>query len=92
MISLLKKRSKATVALDIGSNVVKCLRLDHTGDQPLITNFAMVELMPDAIVEGEIMDREMVVEAIRECINQAKISDDNVTTSIGGRSVENGFG
>lgn len=87
MISLLRKRSKATVALDIGSNVVKCLRLDHSGDQPLITNFAMVELMPDAIVEGEIMDREMVVEAIRECFTQAKISDVDVSTSIGGRSV-----
>jgi type IV pilus assembly protein PilM len=87
MISLLRKRSKATVALDIGSNVVKCLRLDHSGEQPLITNFAMVELMPDAIVEGEIMDREMVVEAIRECLNQANVSDADVSTSIGGRSV-----
>ncbi len=87
MISLLRKRSKATVALDIGSNVVKCLRIDHSGEQPLITNFAMVELMPDAIVEGEIMDREMVVEAIREVVNQANIKDEDVSTSIGGRSV-----
>ncbi len=87
MISLLRKRSKATVALDIGSNIVKCLRIDHTGEQPIITNFAMIELMPDAIVEGEIMDREMVVEAIRECVNQADIKDDDVSTSIGGRSV-----
>ena len=43
--------------------------------------------MPDAIVEGEIMDREMVVEAIREVVNQANIKDEDVSTSIGGRSV-----
>jgi type IV pilus assembly protein PilM len=87
MISLLRKRSKATTALDIGSNIVKCLRIDHSGDHPLITNFAMVELLPDAIVEGEIMDRDMVIEAVRECMNQARISDTEVATSIGGRSV-----
>ena len=82
MISLLRKRSKATTALDIGSNIVKCLRIDHSGDQPLITNFAMVELLPDAIVEGEIMDRDMVVEAVRECMNQARIQDTEVATSL----------
>ncbi len=83
----MRKRSKATVALDIGSNIIKCLRVDHSGGTPVITNFAMVELLPEAIVEGEIMDRQMVVEAIRECLDRARIQDKQVVSAVGGRSV-----
>jgi type IV pilus assembly protein PilM len=83
----LKRRSKASVALDIGSSTIKCLRVDHSRGTPTITNFAMVELLPEAIVEGEIMDRQMVVEAIRECLDRAKIQDKQVMSAIGGRSV-----
>lgn len=84
---LLRKRSRATVAVDIGSNVVKCLRIDHSGESPVITHFAMVDLLPEAIVEGEIMDREMVVEAIRECIARSGIQETQVVSAVGGRSV-----
>ncbi len=83
----LRKRSRATVALDIGSNIVKCLRMEHGDDGPVLTHFAMVDLLPEAIVEGEIMDRDMVVEAVRECLSRASIQDDQVVTAVGGRSV-----
>jgi type IV pilus assembly protein PilM len=84
---MFRKRSRATVALDVGSNIVKCLRIDHSGERPRITNFAMVDLLPEAIVEGEIMDRDMVIDAIRECLGRAEITDDAVVSSVGGRSV-----
>jgi type IV pilus assembly protein PilM len=87
MFPLLRKRSRATVALDIGSNIVKCLRIDHTGERPLVTNFAMVDLLPEAIVEGEIMDRDMVIEAVRECLSRAGIQDETVVSAVSGRSV-----
>ncbi len=87
MLPMFRKRSRATVALDIGSNIVKCLRIDHSGERPRITNFAMVDLLPEAIVEGEIMDRDMVIDAIRECLGRAEISDDTVVSAVGGRSV-----
>jgi type IV pilus assembly protein PilM len=87
MLPLLRKRSRATVALDIGSNTVKCVRIDHGGDAPMLTHFAMVDLLPEAIVDGEIMDRDMVVEAIRECVGRAGIPEERVVSAVGGRSV-----
>jgi len=87
MMPLLRKRSRVTVAVDIGSNVVKCLRIDHSGEAPMITHFAMVDLLPEAIVEGEIMDRDMVVEAIRECFARSGIQETQVMSAVGGRSV-----
>ena len=87
MFGMLRKRSQATVALDIGSSIVKALRIDHSGDRPRLTHFAMVNLLPEAIVEGEIMDREMVIEAVRECLERARIQDSQVVSAVGGRSV-----
>ena len=87
MLPMLRKRSKATVALDIGSSIVKCLRVDHSSDRPLVTHFAMVDLVPEAIVDGEIMDRDMVLEAVRECFGRAGIPETQVVSAIGGRSV-----
>ena len=87
MLPLLRKRSRATVALDIGSNIVKCLRIDHSGESPILTHFAMVDLLPEAIVEGEIMDRDMVIEAVRECVGRAGVPETKVVSAIGGRSV-----
>lgn len=87
MLPMLRKRSKATVSLDIGSSIVKCLRVDHSSDAPLITHFAMVDLVPEAIVDGEIMDRDMVIEAVRECFGRAGIPETQVVSAIGGRSV-----
>ena len=87
MFGMLRKRSQATVALDIGSSIVKALRIDHSGERPRLTHFAMVNLLPEAIVEGEIMDREMVIEAVRECLERARIQDTQVVSAVGGRSV-----
>lgn len=87
MFTMLRKRSRATVALDIGSNIVKCLRMEHSDEGPTLTNFAMVDMLPEAIVEGEIMDRDIVVEAVRECLGRAAIQDDYVVSAVGGRSV-----
>jgi len=87
MLPLLRKRSRATVALDVGSNKVKCVRIDHSGDAPMLTHFAMVDLLPEAIVDGEIMDRDMVVEAIRECVGRAGVPENRTVSAVGGRSV-----
>ena len=73
MFGFLKRKRKSLIGLDIGSNVVKCLRLDLSGDRPSITHFAMADLPPEAIVDGEIMDRELVIEAIQEAATKAGI-------------------
>jgi len=87
MFGFLNKKRKSLIGMDIGSNVVKCLRLDLTGPRPTLTHFGMADLPPEAIVDGEIMDRELVIEAIREAADRADLPNDPVASAVAGRAV-----
>ncbi len=87
MFGFLKRKRKSLIGMDIGSNVVKVLRLDLSGDRPVVTHFAMANLPPEAIVDGEIMDRELVIEAIREAADKADLPVESVATAVSGRAV-----
>ena len=87
MFRFLSAKKKALIGLDIGSNVVKCLRLETGGEKPVVTHFAMVPMVPEAIVDGEIMDRELVIKAIRDCAELARVPDEPVASAVSGRAV-----
>ncbi len=87
MISLPFSRKNSTVGLDIGSSLIKLVEIDHSGSLPKITHFGFTRLLPEAIVEGEIMDRNLVIEGIRECIQQAGVTSNEVVTAVSGRAV-----
>ena len=87
MFGFLKRKRKSLIGMDIGSNVVKCLRLDLSGEMPVITHFAMADLPPEAIVDGEIMDRDLVIQAIQDCAEKAGIPDEPIASAVAGRAV-----
>ncbi|MBE0566320.1 MAG: type IV pilus assembly protein PilM [Krumholzibacteria bacterium] len=87
MFGFLKRKRKSLIGMDIGSNVVKVLRLDASGDRPVVTHFGMADLPPEAIVDGEIMDRELVIEAIREAADKAGVPAESVASAVSGRAV-----
>ncbi len=87
MFGFLKSKQKTLTGMDIGSSVVKCMRLDLDQDPPAITHFAMVDLAPEAIVDGEIMDRELVIQALQECAEKADLPREPVATAVSGRAV-----
>lgn len=88
MISLpFLKRKGSTVGLDIGSSLIKVIEIDHSGGKPSITRFGLHKLPPEAIVEGEIMDRDLVIEGIRECMVKAGVTGNDVVSAISGRAV-----
>ncbi|MBN2185454.1 MAG: type IV pilus assembly protein PilM [Candidatus Krumholzibacteriota bacterium] len=87
MISLPFKKKASTVGLDIGSSLIKAIEIDHSGDVPRIVHFGMNRLLPEAIVEGEIMDRSLVIDGIKECMAQAGITSTEVVTAVSGRAV-----
>jgi type IV pilus assembly protein PilM len=80
-------RKKTTVGLDIGSGFVKVVEIDHSGDQPEVIRVAMSPLLPDAIVEGEIMDPGLVADTIRSLWAEAGIETKEVVTAVGGHDV-----
>jgi type IV pilus assembly protein PilM len=88
MISLpFLKKTSSTVGLDIGSSLIKIVEIDHSGGMPKIVHFGCTRLLPEAIVEGEIMDRGLVIDGIRECVEQSGITTDNVVSAVSGRAV-----
>lgn len=81
------KRKGSTVGLDIGSSLIKAVEIDHSGKRPTITHFGLHTLPPEAIVEGEIMDRDLVVDGIRQCVEKAGVTTNDVVTAVSGRAV-----
>jgi type IV pilus assembly protein PilM len=80
-------RSRSTVGLDVGSGFVKMVQVDHSGDQPEVVRVAMRALLPDAIVEGEIMDPGLVADTIRSLWEETGIRSRDVVTAVGGHDV-----
>ncbi|HEX7546070.1 MAG TPA: type IV pilus assembly protein PilM [Gemmatimonadaceae bacterium] len=75
------------MGLDIGSGLIKVAVMDHSKPEPELIKVAIVPLLADAIVEGEIMDPGIVSEAITACLAAAGVTDREVVTAVGGRDV-----
>jgi len=80
-------RKRTSIGLDIGSGFVKVVEVDHSGDQPEVTRVAMRALLPDAIVEGEIMDYGLVSDAVMGLFQEIGLKGAEVITAVGGHDV-----
>ena len=80
-------RKKTTVGLDIGSGLIKVVVIDHSKAEPELVRVAVHPLLPDAIVEGEVMDPGIVAEAIQAALAAADVKTKQVVTAVGGRDV-----
>jgi len=80
-------RRRTSTGLDIGSGFVKVVEVDHSGNQPEVVRLAMRPLLPDAIVEGEIMDYGLVSDTVRGLFQEMGVKGGEVVTGIGGHDV-----
>lgn len=81
------RRARSTVGLDIGSGFVKVVEVDHSGSQPEVKRVAMRPLLPDAIVEGEIMDYGLVAGTVSGLFDELGMKGRDVITAVGGHDV-----
>jgi type IV pilus assembly protein PilM len=86
-MKLFAKKSNSSVGLDIGSSLIKIVEIDHSKGDPVLTNYGVTKLPPEAIVEGEIMDRSLVIEGIQDCMAKANVTRKDVITAVSGRAV-----
>ena len=86
-MKLFSRKSKSSVGLDIGSSLIKIVEIDHSNEEPRLVKYGLMKLPPEAIVEGEIMDRSLVIEGIQECMTKANIDKKDVITAVSGRAV-----
>ncbi|MCL1893382.1 MAG: pilus assembly protein PilM [Holophagaceae bacterium] len=84
-------KNKLLVGLDIGSSAVKVCELQYLGKKGgpryQLQKLGIVPIPPDSIVDGDIMDTNAVVSAIRQVIADQKIKTKEVAISVSGQQV-----
>lgn len=80
-------RKKRTIGLDVGSGFIKVAVVEHVAAGPELVRVALMPVLPDAIVEGEIMDAGVVADAITAALQAAGVNGPRVVAAVGGRDV-----
>jgi type IV pilus assembly protein PilM len=77
---------KETIGLDIGSSYLKVVQLKEKRGGYELAAFDTLQLPPELIVEGSIIDSLRLVEAIRELLKKAKVRVKNAVIGIAGHA------
>jgi type IV pilus assembly protein PilM len=77
------------VGLDIGSHSIKVVQLTGSSKALTLSSYAIQELSPGTIVDGEVVNREHLIDTVHDVVRQAgiKTSNKNVHSAVSGRSV-----
>ncbi len=76
--------ARPIIGLDIGSRSIKGIKLDDRRRKPLLIDFAMETLPPEAIKDGEIIEEELVTETLRKIAGQLRPSRCKMVAAISG--------
>lgn len=87
LASLLGKKSKSLVGVDISSTSVKVLELSCSNDHYQVESYAVEPLPANAIVEQSIQDDEAVGEAIKKAVARSRSSAKKAAIAVAGSSV-----
>jgi type IV pilus assembly protein PilM len=77
----------SAVGIDIGTRTITLAEVKAVRGATTITNFGGVELPPDAVREGEILDPATVAQAMRELLSSAKIRGKKVNLGVANQRV-----
>lgn len=81
-------RKQSLVGLDIGSHSVKVVELEAQPNKTYrLVNWGVSQPLAEAIVEGEIMDRQLVTDAISNLLESRGIKSRHVVAAVSGRAV-----
>lgn len=81
------KKQQSVVGVDLGSHTIKAVELQATPNGPRLINFGVSEPLSEAIVDGEIIDRELVLEALRKLFESRHFKSKKVVSAVSGRAV-----
>ena len=81
-------KKQSLVGLDIGSHSVKVVELEaQANKQYRLVNWGISQPLAEAIVDGEIMDRQLVTDAISNLFETRHIKSKTVVAAVSGRAV-----
>ncbi|MDD5307848.1 MAG: type IV pilus assembly protein PilM [Deltaproteobacteria bacterium] len=78
---------KNLVGVDIGTSAVKVIQVRESGKGVHLMKYGIEPLPPQSIVDGHVMNRGAVVDALAKIFRDLKISQREVAVSISGNSV-----
>ena len=82
-----KKKEKFTAGLDIGTRCVKLVCLEPGADEDRLQYYGMEELHADAILAGEVRDRDGVIRAVQSLTERSGLPIREVVVSLSGNEV-----
>jgi type IV pilus assembly protein PilM len=81
-------KKQSLVGLDIGSHTIKAVELEATSNRGYkLLNWGISAPLAEAIVDGEIMDRQLVTDAVSNLLESRGIKSRNVVAAVSGRAV-----
>jgi len=81
-------KKKSLVGLDIGSHAVKVVELEALPNKSYkLLNWGISAPLAEAIVDGEVMDRQLVTDAIANLFDSRGIKSRSVVAAVSGRAV-----
>ncbi len=82
-------KKRPVIGLDIGSSHIKLLQLerDQRTEKWRLMSFGMSELPPEAIVDGSVMNTNVIIDSINELLAQHRIKTRQVVASVSGNAV-----
>src|SRR2546421_7013953 len=78
---------QSLVGLDIGSHTIKAVELEATSKGRRLVRWGISAPLAEAIVDGEIMDRQLVTDAITNLLEARGIKSRQVVAAVSGRAV-----
>src|SRR3982750_2216752 len=84
---MLLGKKKSVAGLDVGSSSIKMVELDGKGNNLNLVSFGYENLPGDTIVDGQIMELNVVSDVISNVCAPHKVSPDKGVTGVSGHSV-----
>ena len=82
-----RRAASTVVGLDLGSHSIKIVEMDHSGKSPTLVNYGITELVPNAIQNGKVVERESVIESIGVLFDTCQIVNRQVNVALNGTDV-----
>ena len=80
-------KKQSLVGLDIGSHTVKLAEMESGSNKShKLVNWGISPPLGEAIVDGEIMDRQLVLDAIANLLESRAIHTRSVVAAVSGRA------
>ncbi|MBV9210473.1 MAG: type IV pilus assembly protein PilM, partial [Acidobacteria bacterium] len=80
------RKKKSLVGLDVGTASVKAVELAHASGGVKLLSLASEPLMPDTIVDGQVIEAGLVTGAVAKIFEEHQIKTGRIATAVGGYS------